>query len=79
MDDHQIQMLESLTTVAGAYSEVFIRIGDQPPSVNRLLLDPYSQLMTSTHPNDIEAVNQYLQQGLSMHQAIESVLRDRNK
>ncbi|WP_286314044.1 hypothetical protein, partial [Turicimonas muris] len=79
MDDHQIQMLESLTTVAGAYSEVFIRIGDQPPSVNRLLLDPYSQLMTSTHPNDIEAINHYLQQGLSMHQAIEFVLKDRSK
>ncbi|WP_439794699.1 ATP-binding protein, partial [Turicimonas muris] len=79
MDDHQIQMLESLTTVAGAYSEVFIRIGDQPPSVNRLLLDPYSQLMTSTHPNDIEAVNHYLHQGLSMHQAIEAVLKERSK
>lgn len=79
MDEHQIKLLESLTTVAGTYSEVFVRIGDQPPSVNRLILDPYSQLLASSHPHDVESINAYLQQGLSMHEAIESVLRDRNQ
>ena len=79
MDEHQIKLLESLTTVAGTYSEVFVRIGDQPPSVNRLILDPYSQLLASSHPHDVESINTYLQQGLSMHEAIESVLRDRTQ
>lgn len=77
IDTAQLSMLESLTTVAGVYSEVFVRIGDQPPSVNRLLLDPYSLLMTSSHPNDIEAINFYRNRGFSTHEAIEKVLLDR--
>ncbi len=77
MDQAQLSMLSSLTTVAGMYSEVFVRIGDQPPSVNRLLLDPYSLLLMSSHPTDIEAINGYRRQGLSTHEAIRSVLADR--
>lgn len=77
IDDAQQQMLRSLTTVAGVYSEVFVRIGDQPPSVNRLMLDPYSQLLMSSHPEDVRAIREKRALGLSTAQALNAVLQDR--
>ncbi|MCD8338591.1 MAG: type IV secretion system protein TraC, partial [Burkholderiales bacterium] len=75
MDQSQISMLSSLTTVAGVYSEVFVRIGDQPPAVCRLLLDPYSLLLMSAHTADIEGFNDYRNQGFPTDAAIQAVLK----
>ena len=77
MDEHELKMLSSLTSKHGVYSEVYVRIGDAPPSVNRLVLDPYSLLLMSSNPKDISDVNRYKGQGLSTHEAIVSVLKER--
>lgn len=79
LDDAQITMLSSLTTRAGEFSEVLVRIGDEPPSINRLILDPYTQLLTSSHPDDVSAIGKERAAGRSVHEAISAVLAKRQK
>lgn len=79
MDAHLKEMLKSVKTVHGAYAEVLIRGGDMPPSVGRLFTDPYTSLVSSTSPRDYTAVDKYVKQGKSMHEALLQVLADRNQ
>lgn len=50
LDDYELQQLRSLKGLRDVYSEVLVKIGDAPTSVNRLILDPFSLLVMSTHP-----------------------------
>lgn len=77
LDDSEFKMLSSLRPKAGVYSEVMVRIGDEPPSVNRLLLDPFSLLLMSTHPRDLAAIKHHRDRGLTAREAISEVLRER--
>jgi conjugal transfer ATP-binding protein TraC len=74
---HMLEMVRSLRTEQGAYSEVFVYGGQVGYGVGMLLLDPYSQLMGSANARDYEAVRIKREQGLSMADAVEAVLRDR--
>lgn len=77
MDDYTKTLLRSVTTQSGAFSEVFVRGGDLPPSVGRLFADPFSVLTASTRAEDFEAVRSYEAQGMSTVQAVEQVLEQR--
>lgn len=77
LDEAEFKMLSSLRPKAGVYSEVMVRIGDEPPSVNRLILDPFSLLLMSTHPRDLAAVKRHRDRGLTAREAIAEVLRER--
>lgn len=74
---HMLEMLRSLRTEQGAYSEVFVYGGQVGYGVGMLLLDPYSQLMGSANARDFEAVRAKLAQGMTMAAAVEAVLQDR--
>jgi conjugal transfer ATP-binding protein TraC len=77
MDDYTKTLLRSVTTQTGAFSEVFVRGGDLPPSVGRLFADPFSILTASSRADDFEAVRHYTAQGMSTERAIEAVLEQR--
>lgn len=79
MDAHLKEQLKSVKTIHGAYAEVLIRGGDMPPSVGRLFTDPYTTLVSSTSPRDYTAVDKYVKQGKSMHEALLQVLEDRDQ
>jgi conjugal transfer ATP-binding protein TraC len=74
---HMLEMLRSLRTEQGAYSEVFVYGGQVGYGVGMLLLDPYSQLMGSANARDFEAVRAKIAQGMTMAAAVEAVLQDR--
>lgn len=76
VDEEQAKQLKSLTTVQGMFSEVFVRIGDLPPAIGRLFLDPFSLLLYSSKAAEFEAVRAYTAQGLSVAEAIERVMKD---
>ncbi|MBB3221709.1 type IV secretion system protein TraC [Pseudoduganella umbonata] len=76
MDDVLKRILTSLKTEQGLYSEIFVS-SPMGRGVGRLLLDPFSLLAYSTAPDDWRAIEHYRAQGLSIVDAIESVLRDR--
>ena len=79
LDDYEFQQLRSLKGLRDVYSEVLVKIGDAPTSVNRLILDPFSLLVMSTHPKDISDINRFRKEGLSMRKAIEAVLLERGQ
>jgi conjugal transfer ATP-binding protein TraC len=69
----------SVTTRQGYFSEVWMRCGDMAPTVGRLFVDPYAQLVGSSKAQDYEAVRAYEGAGLSTVQAVEQVLADRSR
>ena len=79
MDDHTKTLLRSVTTMTGAYSEVFVRGGDLPPAIGRLFADPFTLLTSSSRADDFSAVKKYQALGMSTEQAVEAVLLERSK
>ncbi len=77
IDDETKQIIKSVTKIDGRFSEVFVRCGDIPPTVGRLIVDPYSLLLYSTKAEDAEAVRRYVDAGVDTADAISLVLRDR--
>jgi conjugal transfer ATP-binding protein TraC len=77
LNEHDLSLVRSVTKKDGYYSEAYIKIGDLPGAVGRLILDPFSLLLYSTAPVDKEAIAAYRRRGLSLADAIQSVLRDR--
>jgi len=66
--------LESLVKIDGQYSEVMICDANSRFFVTRLYLDPFSQLLYSSLPEEYSQINTLRQQGLSVTQAINSML-----
>lgn len=77
VDEHQTKVLKSLTTVQGMFSEVFVRIGDLPPAVGRMFLDPFSLLLYSSKASEFEAVRALMAQGHTVAEAIDLLMKDR--
>ena len=78
MDDAMKRLLQSLRTEHGAYSEVFIH-SPAGNGVGRLIVDPYSLLLFSSRAEDFSAINAKRAEGLSVSQAIDTVLAERGQ
>jgi conjugal transfer ATP-binding protein TraC len=70
--------LKSVKTKQGEYAEVMI-YGTQGYAIGRLLLDPYSQLLYSTKAKDYAAVKHFIEQGLSVSEALERLLSQKKE
>ena len=77
IDEYMRDMLMSVKTVQGSYSEVFVHGGQMGCGIGRVLFDPFSLLLVSSKAEDFEAVRIYREQGFSTVEAIENVLADR--
>jgi len=77
IDESMKQMLLSVKTQAGAYSEVFVHGGQMGHGIGRVLFDPFSLLLVSSKAEDFEAVRRYRAEGYSITESLEAVLADR--
>lgn len=77
MDESMKDMLMSIKTVQGSYSEVFVHGGQMGHGIGRVLFDPFSLLLVSSKAEDFEAVRYYRSCGYSIVEALEAVLADR--
>jgi conjugal transfer ATP-binding protein TraC len=77
MDESTKNMLLSVKTVSGAYSEVFVHAGQMGSGIGRVIFDPFSLLLVSSKAEDFESVRRYRAQGLNITQSLEAVLADR--
>lgn len=71
------QVLAGLTTEDGLFSEVFVRVGDGPGAVGRLVLDTFSLTAYSTRADVFEAVARAKAKGLTPREAIAAVAATR--
>ncbi len=70
--------LKSVKTKQGQYAEVMI-YGSSGYAIGRLLLDPYSELLYSTHAQDYAQVKHLTEQGLDLSEALEQVLAQKKE
>lgn len=76
MEDWAFNLLKSVRTEAGVYSEIFFQQG-QVMCVGRLVVSEYQKLLYSTNPDDVNAIRNYQLQGKSIDEAIKQILKDR--
>jgi conjugal transfer ATP-binding protein TraC len=69
-------MLRSVHTVAGVYSEIFVK-SKSGMGVGRLIVGEFQKLLYSTDPVDVNDIARYSRQGMPVPDAINQVLRDR--
>jgi conjugal transfer ATP-binding protein TraC len=72
MDPSMEEMLSSIKTKQGQYAEVMV-YGPHGYAIGRLLLDPYSLILYSTKPEEFAAVQQLVDNGAELADAIETV------
>ena len=73
---YEKELMLSLQTVQGKYSEMLIR-GPHGFAVGRLLLDPFSRILYSTQADEFATVKDYVSKGKTMAEAIEIVARQK--
>lgn len=76
LDSYKEKVINSVKTEQGKYAEVLIN-GADGYAVGKLLLDPFSQLLFSTKPEDYAAVNELNKQGYSITEAIEFIIQQK--
>jgi conjugal transfer ATP-binding protein TraC len=76
MSDGCYDLLKTVHTMAGVYSEIFIH-SERGLGVGRLIVSEFQKILYSTTPEDVAAVQRYLDNGMSMYEAIQHVLSDR--
>ncbi len=74
-----IQAIESLVTQQGVYSEILICDADVNYSIGRLKLDPFSNLLYSTQPEDYTRIKELTDRGLTVSEAIKNILQRDSK
>lgn len=76
LTDAGAELLKTVHTVPGAYSEVFL-ITERGAGVGRLVVEPFRRLLYSTRPEDVSALRALRQAGLAVHEAIARLLAER--
>jgi len=76
VDEWMKRQLSSVATEHGYYSEIFVH-GPMGSGVGRLILDPFSMLLYSTRAEDFQAIKSLTDQGMSVVDAIEAILKGR--
>ena len=72
LDEAGMQLLKSLRTSSGEYSEAMIQ-GPNGRAVGRLVLDPFAGTLYSTTPAVYNAIEQLVSQGHSLQEAVRLV------
>ncbi|MDP5012434.1 MAG: ATP-binding protein [Alphaproteobacteria bacterium] len=70
--------MKSVKTVAGKYAEILIS-SSKGYTVGRLLLDPFSLMLYSTKPDEFAAVNDLLEKGFSVEDAVQTLVDYKKK
>ncbi|MDA0152465.1 TraC family protein [Vibrio sp. Makdt] len=73
--DQEFELLKSLHTRKGEYSEIYIR-GSSGAQVVRLYVPRYQQLMFTTDPDELKMIDKFRKSGLMIRQAIEMTLEN---
>ncbi len=76
MSEGAWELLKTVHTMTGVYSEIFIK-SENGTGVGRLIVSEFQKLLYSTSPEDVSAIARYRQDGMSITQAIWALMRER--
>ena len=71
LGDYFGELVGTLSTRPGEFSEVFIYNGERGMGLGRLVVDPFSYWTYTTNPDDVSLLNGFISEGLSVREAIE--------
>ena len=77
MSEAGFNLLSTVASVGGVYSEIFVKSGHTGVGVGRLIVSNFEKMLFSTAPEDVNAIENYTNRGLNVTDAINHVLRDR--
>lgn len=78
MDDSLKELLLSIDTQAGQYSEIAI-LGPGGTAVGRLIVDPFTEKLYSTKAQEVQAIRDMQVRGLSLTQAVGQLVAQSRK
>jgi conjugal transfer ATP-binding protein TraC len=76
LSDGGYELLKTVHTLPGAYSEIFF-LTEMGSGIGRLIVDPFKRLLFSTKPEDVQALKQLRRQGFSLGDAIQQLQSSR--
>lgn len=76
LSDMGYEILKTVKTRKGAYSEIFVK-SEFAQGIGRLIVSPFQSLLYSTAGDDIHAIDTYRKKGHDLGESINLVLRDR--
>lgn len=78
LSDWQFEQLKTVHTVKGVYSEMYI-MSEGGNGIGRLVVSDKTKLIYSTTAEEVGALNKLQKSGLTMMQAVQELLRQRNE
>lgn len=79
MNGNDEELMRTTRTILGEYSEIFIITPEEYKYVYRLALDKYFYYMSSTKASDKKRRNKKLESGMSLDEALLSMIEEDNK
>jgi conjugal transfer ATP-binding protein TraC len=79
LGDAGFNLLGTVHTEPGRYSEILFYCGERGMGVGRLMVDPYTQLLYSTNPTDVNAIDIRMARGMSLDEAIKNTIESRKE
>ncbi len=79
LDDHMLQILSSLQTRQGQYSELAVLAPGGGLAIGRLIVDPFSEKLYSTRAQEYTALKRLLDQGRPLTEAIEELIQRQSR
>lgn len=76
LSDGGYELLKTVHTLPGAYSEIFF-ITEMGSGIGRLIVDPFKRILFSTKPEDVQAIKLLRRQGMSLGDSVQQVLDSR--
>lgn len=77
MSDYDYEQLKTVHTIPGVYSEIFIK-SEFGRGIGRLVVNDFQKLLYSTKAEDVNAIKLRCEAGMSVPQAINAILREKN-
>jgi conjugal transfer ATP-binding protein TraC len=78
MTEAGAELLKSVHTLPRAYSEIMV-LTDRGGGIGRLVVDPFRRLLYSTDPKEVAALRRLRERGLSVAEAIRTLLGERER
>jgi len=78
-EDWQLELLQSVHSDPPHYSEIALFGPDVKGVIGRLIMDPFTLLLTSTNAEDYQALEERMERGMSVVESIEDVLKLRGE
>jgi len=76
LNEGGFHMLKTVRTIPGVYSEIFVK-ARSGWGIGRLIVGEFQKLLYSTKAQDVTAITNYVEAGLTVPEAINQVLSDR--